>query len=86
MALYSMLVEHEGESFSTQVAGASAEEAVRCFFAHPVAKAVSPVLGPQDILYVTPMTDLVNLWAACAGREGRYVSITVARTVEQQEV
>jgi predicted trehalose synthase len=45
MALYSLLVEHEGESFSTQVAGTSAEEAVRRFFAHPIAKAVSPVLG-----------------------------------------
>ena len=86
MALYSLLVEHEGESFSTQVAGTSAEEALRRFFAQPIARAVSPVLGPQDILYVTPMTDLVNLWTACAGREGRYVSITVARTVEQQEV
>jgi len=84
MALYSMLVEHEGESFSTQFDGSTVEDAVRAFLAHSLARSTSPPLGPQDIIYITPMTDLVNIWAVCAGKNGRYVNITVARTEAQQ--
>lgn len=85
MTLYSMHVEHEGESFSAQFASESAEDAVRSFFAHPVAKSISPALGLDDVIYVTPMTGLVNLWAACAGRDGRYVRITIVMTAETRE-
>jgi hypothetical protein len=83
MALYSMVVEHEGKSFTTQIAGRSIEEAVRAFFARPMAASISPALTPEDIIYVTPMEGLVNTWAVCAGREGRYVSITAVRAVEE---
>ena len=84
MALYSMHIEHEGGSFSMQLADVSAKEAVRSFFLHPIAQSVLPVLTSEDIMYVVPMTGLVNIWAACAGKDGRYVSITVVRTVEDQ--
>ncbi len=85
MPLYALLIEHEGKSFSTQVEGASAQAAIQSFFSHPIAKSMSPVLGPQDIIYITPMTDLVNMWAVCAGKVGRYVSVTVVKTAGQQE-
>ena len=84
MPLYSLIVEHEGKPFSMQVTAESAHEAVAAFFAHPVAASVTPVLDAKDIIYVTPMEGLVNMWAACAGREGRYVSITCAATVTRQ--
>jgi len=86
MPLYSLVVEHEGKPFSTQVAAASAHDAVAALFAHPVAASVTPVLNAKDIIYVTPMEGLVNMWAACAGREGRYVSITCTRTVARQGI
>lgn len=84
MALYSLFVEHEGKPFSTQMSASSAQEVAASFFSHPMAKAVSPALEAKDIIYVTPMEDLVNAWAICAGREGRYVSITCFRTEMQQ--
>ena len=84
MPLYSMLVEHEGGSFSTQFEAESVEAAVYEFFAHVMAKSMSPALSPADIIYITPMTDLVNMWAICAGRAGQYVTITAVLTQESQ--
>ena len=81
MPLYSLVVEHQGKPFSTQLIAASAHEAVTAFFVHPVAASVTPALNASDIIYVSPMEGLVNMWATCAGREGRYVSITCTRTV-----
>jgi hypothetical protein len=84
MALYSLFVEHEGKPFSTQLTAASAAEAATEFFSNAMAKTLSPALEAEDILYVTPMEDLVNAWAICAGRNGHYVSIACFRTEEQQ--
>lgn len=84
MALYSLYVEHEGEPFSTQFSAPSVEEVASSFFGHPMAKSLTPVLEAEDILYITPLTDLVNAWAICAGRDGHYVSITCFRTEERQ--
>jgi hypothetical protein len=84
MPLFSLFVEHEGKPFTTQLVAASAHDAVFQFFAHPMAMSATPALTPEDIIYITPMEGLVNLWAACAGREGRYVSITCARTIARQ--
>jgi hypothetical protein len=84
MSLYSLFIEHEGKSFSTQFVAESANEAVLLFFAHPLVASTNPVLSAKDILYVTPMEGMVNLWAACAGRDGKYVSITCTRTVARQ--
>jgi hypothetical protein len=82
--LYSLFIEHEGGSFATQLTAASAHEAVARFFAHFMARSVSPHLTESDIIYVTPMEGLVNLWAASAGRDGHYVSITCALTADGQ--
>jgi hypothetical protein len=86
MALYSFIVEHEGETFTTQFAGESVEEATRSFFAHPMAAAASPALKPDHIIYIHPMKDLINTWAVCAGEEGRYACITAVRVEEEPGV
>jgi hypothetical protein len=80
MALYSLFIEHEGESFSTQLTAESAESAVRLFLESPVSSDLSPKLSVTHLLYVTPMEGMTNSWAACVGNEGRYVSITCFRT------
>jgi hypothetical protein len=91
MALYSLFIEHEGKSYTTQVRADSAVRAVREYFSRMYAISGAEIFGPsaptlnsKDIIYVTPMEGLVNSWAACAGREGRYVSLICARTVSRQ--
>jgi hypothetical protein len=86
MALYSLFVEHEGESFSTQLHAESVELAIRSFFGSKMASATLPQLSIEHLLYVTQMEGLTNAWAACAGHEGRYVSLTCFRTEEQAGV
>jgi len=82
MALYSFVVEHEGETFTTQVPGHSISEAAQYFFSAPMAASLSPPLLPEHIIYVHPMQGLVNTWAVCAGHQGRYVSITAVKVDE----
>jgi hypothetical protein len=81
-----MLVEHEGSSFATQVDAESVEAAASGFFSHAMAKSLSPALTPADIIYITPMTDLVNMWAICAGRAGQYVTITAVLTQQPEAI
>ncbi len=92
MALYSLVVEHGGKSYSTQVNAGSADEAVAHYFdsVYPMSSAdvfgdSAPALDPSDVIYVNPMEGLVNLWAACAGRDGRNVSVVCVRTAPRQE-
>ncbi|GAB3358551.1 hypothetical protein [Lysobacter tyrosinilyticus] len=68
MDLYSLILEHPGKSFITQVHASSADEAVSTFFsdAYPGLREkafgpASPSLSGGDIIYVTPMTGLVNI-------------------------
>lgn len=93
MALYSLIVEHEGKSYTTQVRAESATQAVAEYFSriYPASSAgafgpSAPLLNATNIIYVTPMEGLVNLWAACAGNEGRYVSVVCARTVSRHAI
>ena len=88
MDLYSLVLEHQGKSFTTQVHASSAHEAVATFFSgtYPGLReqafgTAAPSLSIGDIIYVTPMTGLVHVWAASVGREGQYVSAVCTRTV-----
>jgi hypothetical protein len=92
MALYSLVVESEGNSYSTQVAAESARMAVNEYFrnVYPRSSAeafglTAPILSAQDILHIRPMDGLVNMWVCCAGREGKYVSVVCSRTESIQE-
>ncbi len=93
MALYSLIIEHDGKSYSTQIFADTATIAVSEYLSriYPVTRQeafgdTAPELSPEDVIYVTPMQGLINLWAACAGREGRYVNFVCASTVQNQEV
>jgi hypothetical protein len=88
MSLYSLVIEHEGKSYTTQVEAQSEREALVLYLAtiYPAtAKDAfgpgAPVLAVEDIIYVTPMQGLVNLWAISVGRAGRYLSAVCALTV-----
>jgi hypothetical protein len=88
MGLYSLIVEHQGKSFSTQLAAPSADEAIADFFSNTYSRLreqafgpAAPDLGSGDIIYVKSMTDLTNIWAASVGRGGQYVSVVCVLTV-----
>ena len=91
MALYALVIERGGKSYSTQLAAESATKAIKKYFTeHDPHSGIeffgksSPHLTANDIIYVTPMEGLVNMWLACAGREGEYVSVICSRTVSRQ--
>ena len=46
--------------------------------------ATAPTLTANNIIYFTPMNDLINMWLAQAGTEGEYVSVICTLTVLQQ--
>jgi hypothetical protein len=90
MALYSLIIERGGKYYSTQLRADSATAAIRQYFTTPYQHSgreffgdSSPSLTAKDIIYVTPMEGLVNMWVACAGREGEYVSVICSRTVSR---
>lgn len=92
MALYSLFIEHQGKSYTTQVSAASATSAVCEYFSrvYPVSGIPffgedAPALDANNIIYITPMEGLVNSWAACAGRDGSYISLVCTRTVSRQQ-
>jgi hypothetical protein len=92
MALYSLVIESEGKSYSTQVAADSARLAIHDYFERVYSNSAReafgndmPTLSVLDILYVKPMDGLVNMWLSCAGREGKYVSVVCSRTDSAQE-
>lgn len=92
MALYSLIIERSGKSYSTQLRADSSTAAIHQYFTTLYQYSGkeffgdnSPSLTAKDIIYVTPMEGLVNMWAACAGREGEYVSVTCSRTVSRSD-
>lgn len=92
MALYSLFVEHQGKTYTTQVSAESSTHAIRDYFSrvYPASGfqffgSDAPLLDTSNIIYITPMEGLVNSWVACAGRDGSYVSVVCARTVSRQE-
>lgn len=87
MGLYSLVIDHEGRSYTTQVEAGSAEGAVEHYLraVYPVSATEAfgpnaPVLRAQDVIYVTPMQGLENLWAVSVGSGGRYISAVCVLT------
>jgi hypothetical protein len=92
MALYSLVIERDGKSYSTQLEAGCARQAIEDYIGRVYSASAAeffgteiPSLSKQDIIYVTPMNGLVNMWLACAGREGQYVMVTCARIDPIQE-
>ena len=91
MALYSLVIECDGKHYSTQVTAASAELALKHYFdvQYPKSGARAfgkdaPVLSAKNIILITPMSPLVNMWLCQAGHDGKYVSVICSRTVSRQ--
>ena len=84
MARYSLYVSHDGDPFRTQFIADSAHDAISKFVDHAIAVSLTPALGIDDFIYLVPMGGLVNMYAASAGRNGRYISLTCVRTVVRQ--
>jgi hypothetical protein len=90
--LYSLVVEYAGKSYTTQVNAASAEAAVVQYFdaVYTASFAAAfgesaPLIGVGDIVYLAPMDGLINVWAACVGQNGSYISLVCTRTAPRQE-
>lgn len=94
MALYSAFVEAGSERYSTQIEAASAHEAFKVFCVSIYNDTVSGLkasdapnsLSAADMIHVTKMDGLTNMWFCQAGRDGKYVSVTMARTVARAAV
>ena len=94
MALYSAFVEAGSENYCAQIEAASAHEAFRVFCVSIYNDTVPGLtasdapnhLTAADIIHVTKMDGLTNMWFCQAGREGKYVSVTMARTVARAAV
>jgi hypothetical protein len=85
MALWSLFVDVEGYRFSSQARGDTPREAVSEFFTSGSVERHSKnalSFGIGDIVLLVPMTPLVNMHLCQAGRDGKYVSIIMALTVE----
>jgi hypothetical protein len=87
MGIFTLVVTFGGEAYTTQVGAPSAQAAVASFldniYPTTALKAFgpeAPELGSRDLIYVTPMEGLANVWAVCAGRAGKYISAVCART------
>jgi hypothetical protein len=91
MPIFSLVIEHECRSYSTQVEAESVAEAAERYFADVYPKTYKEAFGTTavelnvlDIIYVVPMEGLMNIWSISAGREGRYVSIVCVLTADSE--
>jgi hypothetical protein len=87
MSLFTIVVEFEGVSYSTQLQAFSPQAAaatfLECVYPVTAAKAFgteAPQLGASDLIYVTAMEGLANVWALSAGRAGKYISAVCTLT------
>ena len=94
MALWSLFVEVGSERYCSQVQAASAKAAMVKFLK---GASLSQVLGGskfkawpksfsmKDVVLFIAMDGLINMYLCQLGREGNYVSVTLARTVSRQQ-
>jgi hypothetical protein len=88
MALYSLVIEHGGKFYSVQVIAPSAGLALKKYFKDRYPKSgrsffgeTAPMIAAKDIIHITPMDTLINMWMCQAGQGGSYVSVICSRTV-----
>jgi len=93
MPLYSLFVNCEGVGhFSTQASADTPKGAVGRFLEMPALRQFLgradgwPLdLSSADIVLFIPMEDLVNMHLCQLGRQGKYVQITIVRTVSRPD-
>ena len=88
MALFSLVIERDGKSYSTQLESETATTAVDLYFNEYYNNSGkeffgenSPTLTAKNIIYFTAMDGLINMWLAQAGVGGEYVSVICVLTV-----
>jgi len=90
MALWSLFIEVDSKHYSTQVNAASPKAAIstflrgkslRSFMSGSEFDGWPKSFTSKDIVLFVPMEGLVNMHLCQLGRKGRYLSITLARTV-----
>ena len=88
MALFSLVIERDGKSYSTQLESDTAKSAMNLYFNNHYNHSGkeffgknSPTLTAKNIIYFTAMDGLINMWLAQAGVEGEYVSVICVLTV-----
>ena len=93
MALWSLFVTVGDEKYSTQVVADSPRGAIRRFLHTGGLKETLSRLGStgwpakfsvKDVVLFIPMDGLVNMYLCQLGREGKYVSVVMARTVSRK--
>ena len=91
MALWSLFIEVDTKSYSTQLQAATPREAVASYLS---GESLSEFLRSEhlgewpsrlsatDIVLFVPMEGLTNMYLCQLGRDGKYVSIILVCTVE----
>lgn len=94
MALWSLHVEVSGKHYSTQIVAETPKAAMRVFFKGGslasflrIWKLASypTTFASKDIWCLVPMDGLRNMYFCQIGKEGKYVSVTLVRTVSRQQ-
>ena len=93
MALWSLFVEVGTKRYSTQTHAASAKAAVGQFLKSSLPQFLKmpefhnwpESFSTKDIVLFTAMDGLTNMYLCQIGREGKYISVTLARTVSRQQ-
>lgn len=87
MPLFTLTVRYELDCFSTQLTAPDAHASVRRFFdrTYPSIRegafgALAPDVSAADLVLFIPLEGLTNVWAATAGRGGKYVEVVCSRT------
>ena|SRR5437660_8680271 len=90
MALWSLFVQVGSKGYSTQVSAPTARKAIDVFLEKKslpdYLKSLSADGWPssfskQDVILFTSMDCLINMYLCQLGRRGKYITITMARTV-----
>lgn len=87
MPLFTLTVRYELDWFSIQLTAPDAHAGVRQFFdgTYPLIRegafgALAPHVSAADLVLFSPLEGLTNVWAATAGRGGKYVEVVCSRT------
>jgi hypothetical protein len=90
MALWSLFVEGGGQSFSTQVTAENPKNAISSFLQSGglrqwlksrSGEGYPPLFSPSDIVLFAPMDGLINMHLCQMARDGKHLSVVMARTV-----
>jgi hypothetical protein len=93
MALCTLVIEYGGRHYGTQISAPSAKLALEQYFDVEYPKSgrqllgeSAPKIGAKDIIHISRMEPLINMWVSQAGRDGAYASVICSRTVTRRSI